>query len=126
MDIPITRDQLNNCTQLKKIYEEKEYQKELNKYINDVVESVTKEIIFRLNPHRNGDKKYVYNIGKSNIPNHPYLPPLLTKNLKNIYTNDIENIYPINDMIIGLTKKFPDCKIFLNNEKTSITIDWSN
>ena len=30
MDIPITRDQLNNCTQLKKIYEEKEYQKELN------------------------------------------------------------------------------------------------
>ena len=34
-----------------------------------------------------------------------------------IYKNEIEKIYPIDDLINGLKEKFPDSKIILNLNK---------
>jgi membrane fusion protein (multidrug efflux system) len=74
------------------------------------------------------DKKYVYVIGNQSsykLLNHPQLPDIVIKNMKGVYQNDIEKIYPIDELMEGLKEQFPDSKITLNLNKTAITIDWS-
>ena len=125
MDFPITKGMLNNASVLIKNMETKEYNDAVKEYVNKIIDLITKEIIFRLNPHPNGDKKYAYNFARKNIPNHPTLPYIIAKTKTQLYTNDFINILPINEIIEALKRKFPECKITLNEFKGEIIIDWS-
>jgi acyl carrier protein len=63
-----------------------------------------KEIIFRYPNLNKTVKKYIYFFNNHGIPNHPTLPYSISKNMKFIYQNDYENIYPIDEII----KRCPD------------------
>ena len=136
MTTPITRNQLNNCyrqstyTQdhLQSIFKNNEYKQQIKKYVDEVINVITNDLISNLNPHPNAPKKYVYTIGNFGsyiLLKHPQLPYQVVRNLKCVYKNEIEKIYPISELMDGLREKFPDSKIILNYEKTTITIDWS-
>ena len=98
---------------------------ELDKYINAVVDAIEREIIFRFQNLNKTVKKYIYFFNNHGIPNHPTLPFSIIKNKKCFYQNDYENIYPIDEIIKNLKKKFMNYKILLNEEKTGIIIDWN-
>jgi len=102
MTTKITREMLNNCHNLKCEFKDIEYTQQI--------------------------KKYVYVIGNQSsykLLNHPQLPDIVIKNMKGVYKNEIEKIYPIDELMEGLKEKFPDSNITLNLNKTAITIDWS-
>jgi hypothetical protein len=98
---------------------------ELDKYINAVVDAIEREIIFRFQNLNKTVKKYIYFFNNHGIPNHPTLPFSIIKNKKCFYQNDYENIYPIDEIIKNLKKKFMNYKILLNEDKTGIIIDWN-
>ena len=87
---------------------------ELDKYINAVVDAIEREIIFRFQNLNKTVKKYIYFFNNHGIPNHPTLPFSIIKNKKCFYQNDYENIYPIDEIIKNLKKKFMNYKILLN------------
>ena len=128
MTTKITREMLNNCHNLKCEYKDIEYKQQIKKYVDQVVNVITLDLVNRLNPHPNWLKKYVYVIGNQSsykLLNHPQLPDIVIKNMKGVYKNEIEKIYPIDELMEGLKEKFPDSNITLNLNKTAITIDWS-
>jgi hypothetical protein len=101
---------------------------QIKKYVDEVVNVITSDLIANFNPHPNATKRYVYtigNFGAYTLLRHPQLPSQVVKNLSSVYKNDIERIYPINELMEGLKEKFPKYRITLNFEKTTITIDWS-
>ena len=119
---------LNNCHNLKFEFKDIECKQQIKKYVDQVINVITLDLVNRLNPHPNWLKKYVYVIGNQSsykLLNHPQLPDIVIKNMKGVYKNEIEKIYPIDELIEGLKEKFPDSKITLNLDKTAITIDWS-
>lgn len=125
----ITREMLNNCYNLKSEFKDLEYKQQIKKYVDEVINVITIDMINNLNPHPHALKKYVYSIGNNGIYkllNHPQLPDIVIKRMNGlIYKNELEKIYPIDELINGLKQKFPDSKIILNLNKTTITIDWS-
>jgi len=125
----ITREMLNNCYNLKNDFKDLEYKQQIKKYVDKVINVITLDMINNLNPHPYAIKKYVYSIGNNGIYkllNHPQLPDIVIKRMNGlIYKNENEKIYPIDELICGLKEKFPDSKIILNLNKTTITIDWS-
>jgi hypothetical protein len=129
MPSQITREMLNNCYNLKNEFKDLEYKQQIKKYVDDVINVISLDMINNLNPHPNALKKYVYTIGNNGIYkllNHPQLPYIAIKQLNGlVYRNEIEKIYPIDELMDGLKEKFPDSKIILNLNKTAITIDWS-
>jgi histidinol phosphatase-like PHP family hydrolase len=129
MPSQITREMLNNCYNLKNEFKDLEYKQQIKKYVDDVINVISLDMINNLNPHPNVLKKYVYTIGNNGIYkllNHPQLPDIAIKRLNGlVYRNEIEKIYPIDELMDGLKEKFPDSKIILNLNKTAITIDWS-
>ena len=98
---------------------------ELEKYVNDAVNAIEREILFRFQNLNKTVKKYIYFFNNHGIPNHPALPYLISKTKKCFYQNDYENIYPIDEIIKNLKKKFMNYKILLNEDKTGIIIDWN-
>ena len=101
---------------------------QIKKYVDEVVNVITNDLIATFNPHPNATKRYVYtigNFGAYTLLRHPQLPYILIDRLHCVYKNDIERIYPINELMEGLKEKFSKYKIILNSEKTTITIDWS-
>ena len=103
-------------------------QKQIKKYVDEVINVIINDLIANFNPHPNALKKYVYtigNLGKYTLLRHPQLPDEVIHNLQCVYKNDIERIYPINELMDGLKERFPKYRIILNLEKTTITIDWS-
>lgn len=98
---------------------------ELEKYVNDVVKAIEREIKFRFQNLNKTVKQYIYIFNNHGIPNHPILPYSIVKNKQCIYKNDYENIYPIDEIIKNLKKIFINYKIILNNDKTAIIIDWN-
>jgi histidinol phosphatase-like PHP family hydrolase len=129
MPSQITREMLNNCYNLKNEFKDLEYKQQIKKYVDDVINVISLDMINNLNPHANALKKYVYTIGNNGIYkllNHPQLPYIAIKRLNGlVYRNEIEKIYPIDELMDGLKEKFPDSKIILSLNKTTITIDWS-
>ena len=102
---------------------------ELEKYVNDVVNAIEREIIFRFQNLNKTVKKYIYFFNNHGIPNHPTLPYSIIKTKKYFYQNDYENIYPIEDIMKTLSKskileKIINYKILLNEDKTGIIIEW--
>jgi hypothetical protein len=110
-------------------YKDLEYKQQIKKYVDEVINVILIDMINNLNSHPNAIKKYVYsigNFGSYKLLNHPHLPDIVIKRMNGlIYKNEIEKIYPIDELINGLKEKFPDSKIILNLNKTIITIDWS-
>jgi hypothetical protein len=100
---------------------------ELEKYVNQLVQVIEKEIIFRFQNLNKTVKKYIYLFNNHGIPNHPTLPYSITKTKKYFYQNDYENIYPVNEIIKKLSesKNLKNYKILLNEDKTGIIIDWN-
>ena len=98
---------------------------ELEKYVNDVTDAIEREFLFRFQNLNKTVKKYIYFFNNHGIPNHPTLPYSISKNKKYFYQNDYENIYPINEIIKNLMKRFINYKILLNEDKTGIIIDWN-
>ena len=129
MQSQITREMLNNSQTLKNEYKDLEYKQQIKKYVDEVINVITIDMISNLNQHPKAIKKYFYtigNYGQYKLLKHPQLPDIAIKKLNGmVYKNEIEKIYPIEELINGLKEKFPDCKIILNLDKTVITIDWS-
>lgn len=96
------------------------YQDNLNKYVEQVVNIIVKEIA----DCRKFTPKYVYSFGKPLIPGHPPHPPYKPQ-FKYLYKNDIEHIYPVNEIYNSLKSKFPDSKVSLDKYLWNIIIDWS-
>jgi hypothetical protein len=101
---------------------------EIEKYINDVVNAIEREILFRFQNLNKTVKKYIYFFNNHGLPNHP--PYSISKTKTYIYQNDYENIYPIKEIIKKLSEslvlaKFINYKILLNDDKTGIIIDWN-
>jgi len=122
---PITGNPINN---LPPIFKDEIYKQEIKKYVDGVINIIVNDLIANFNPHPNATKRYVYtigNFGPYTLLRHPQLPSQVVKNLSSVYKNDIERIYPINELMEGLKEKFPKYKITLNFEKTKIIIDWS-
>lgn len=139
---PITGNPINN---LPPIFKDEIYKQEIKKYVDGVINIIANDLIANFNPHPNATKRYVYTIGNFGpsleapaskwrysplrgpytLLRHPQLPSQVVKNLSSVYKNDIERIYPINELMEGLKEKFPKYKITLNFEKTKIIIDWS-
>lgn len=122
---PITGYPFNNFPHILK---DNIYKQEIKKYVDDVINIIVNDLIANFNPHPNATKRYVYtigNFGKYTLLRHPQLPDQLVRTLSSVYKNDIERIYPIDELMEGLKEKFPKYKIILNFEKTKITIDWS-
>lgn len=96
------------------------YQDNLNKYVEQVVNIIAKEVAVchKFTP------KYVYSFGKPQPPGHPPHPPYKST-FQYLYKNDIENIYPVNEIYNSLKRRFPDSKVSLDNYTCNITIDWS-
>lgn len=96
------------------------YQDKLNKYVEQVVNIIVKEIAacYKFTP------KYVYQFGIAQPPGHPPHPPYKST-FKYLYKNDIEHIYPVNEIYNSLKSRFPDSKVTLDKYSWNITIDWS-
>lgn len=123
---PITGNPFNNFNLSNS--KDEIYQQQIKKYVDEVVNVITSDLIATFNPHPNATKRYVYtigNFGAYTLVKHPQLPDTIINNLQCVYKNDIERIYPINELMEGLKEKFPKYRITLNFEKTKITIDWS-
>ena len=76
MPSQITREMLNNCYNLKNEFKDLEYKQQIKKYVDDVINVISLDMINNLNPDPNALKKYVYTIGNNGIYkllNHPQL-----------------------------------------------------
>lgn len=125
---PITGYPFNNSSSLQNLSNNNEYKQQIKKYVDEVINVITSDLMANFNPHPNATKRYVYtigNFGKYTLLRHPQLPAQVVRNLSSVYKNDIERIYPIDELMEGLKVMFPKYKIILNFEKTTITIDWS-
>ena len=119
----ISRNQLQQGDVFRRKYEEELYERSIEKYTNEVVDVITKDLVSQLNSR--AQKIYVYRFGKPYLPGHPQVPPSKNKSLYNVYQNEVEKIYPINNIFNKLKLKFPDCNVTLDNVTFNITIDWS-
>jgi hypothetical protein len=125
MDYPFTKKMLINGIELQNELLKLEYQNEVNKFVKQLVELISFEVIKILNPRFNNVKKYTYFFENHSIKNHPILPYVITKGKTHFYMNDYINIYPIKELIQELQNKFPDSKVKINDNQTGIVIDWS-
>lgn len=125
MDYPFTKKMLIDGTELKFELEKLEYQNEVNKFVKQLVELISFEVIKVLNPRFNNVKKYTYFFENHSIKNHPILPYVITKGKTHFYKNDYMNIYPVKELIEELKNKFPDSQVKINDNKNGIVIDWS-
>jgi hypothetical protein len=98
--------------------------KEINEYIEKVIELIAQDIIYTHNPHPKAERKYIYNIPNHQILNHPRLPFSVVKTKKCIYMNEYENIYPINELVDGLRKKYPNYEVNFELDKYRIIIKY--
>ena len=119
----ISRNQLQQGDVFRRKYEEELYERSIEKYTNEVVDVITKDLVSQLNSR--AQKIYVYRFGKPYLPGHPQVPPSKNKSLYNVYQNEVEKIYPINNIFNKLKLKFPDCNVTLSSVTCNITIDWS-
>jgi hypothetical protein len=97
---------------------------ELNNYINEVINLIDKDMIYKYNPHPKADRIYIYNISYPDIPNHPKLPYSIVKTKLLFYYNDYQNIYPIKELVDELKNKYPNYKIEYDVNKDRIIIRW--
>lgn len=125
MDYPFTKKMLISGIELQNGLLKLEYQNEVNKFVKQLVELISFEVIKILNPVFNNVKKYTYFFENHSIKNHPILPYIITKNKSHFYKNDYVNIYPVIEIIQELQNKFPDSQVKINDNKTGIIIDWS-
>jgi hypothetical protein len=125
MDYPFTKKMLINGIDLQNDLLKLEYQNEVNKFVKQLVELISFEVIKVLNPKFNNVKKYTYFFENHSIQNHPILPYIITKDKTHFYKNDYINIYPVKELIEELKIKFPDSQVKINDNKTGIIIDWS-
>jgi hypothetical protein len=125
MDYPFTKKMLISGIELQNDLLKLEYQNEVNKFVKQLVELISFEVIKKLNPVFNNVKKYTYFFENHSIKNHPILPYIITKNKTHFYKNDYVNIYPVTEIIQELQNKFPDSQVKINDNKTGIIIDWS-
>ena len=98
--------------------------KEINEYIEKVIELIEKEIVYNHNPHPKAERKYIYNIANHKILNHPRLPFSVVKTKSCIYMNEYEKIYPINELVNELRKKHPNYEVNFELDKYRIIIKY--
>jgi hypothetical protein len=118
----ISKTQLQKGDVFRREIENDTYDKAVKKYTTEVVETITKDLISRLNSK--AMPKYVYRFGKPYLPGHPQVPPCQNQSHKNAYQNEVEKIYPVNQIFDALKAKYPDCKVTMDSDSYNITIDW--
>jgi hypothetical protein len=101
-----------------------EVKREINEYVQKVIELIEKEIVSNHNPHPKAERKYIYNIPNHQILNHPRLPFTLVKTKSCIYMNEYEKIYPITEIVNELRKKYPNYEVNFELDKYRIIIKY--
>jgi hypothetical protein len=119
----ISRYQLQQGDVFRRQYEEETYKNAIKKYTQEVVNVIAKDLVSQLNSR---DKKtYIYRFGKPYLMGHPVVPPSQNKTLYNVYQNEVEKIYPVNEIFNALKLKFPDSIVTMDAYTYHITIDWN-
>jgi len=96
----ISRNQLQQGDVFRKQYEEETYKNAIKKYTQEVVNLIAKDLVSQLNSR--AQKLYVYRFGKPYLLGHPVVPPSQNNSLRNVYQNEVEKIYPVNDIFEAL------------------------
>jgi hypothetical protein len=119
----ISRNQLQQGDVFRRYYEEEIYKNAISKYTQEVVNVIAKDLVSQLNSR--AKKTYIYRFGKPYLQGHPVVPPSQNNSLHNVYQNEVEKIYPVNEIFNALKSKFPDCIVTMDPYTYHITIDWS-
>lgn len=98
-----------------------DYQYQLDIYINKVLDTISNELIARLDRFHNTTKRYTYYFSSL-----PQLPHIISKTKIYFYKNDYDNVYPVKQIFEGLIKKFPNFLIKFDELKSGIIIEWSD
>lgn len=119
----ISRSQLQQGDVFRRQYEEETYKNAVKKYTQEVVNIIAKDLVSQLNSR--AQKLYVYRFGNPYLLGHPVVPPSKNNSLNYAYQNEVEKIYPVNEIFNALKCKFPDCKVTMDAHTYNISIDWS-